>query len=100
MNYLLDTHVVIWWFANDPNLSAKAREIIADASNIIYVSSASAWEIVFKKALGKLRAPDNFVSLTTRARSPSRACGDWAEGPGGGRHHTAGRCPLTRNGRP
>ena len=60
MKYLLDTHVVIWWFANDPTLSIAAREIIASGTNLIYVSSASAWEIVIKKALGKLKAPNNF----------------------------------------
>ena len=60
MKYLLDTHVLIWWFVNDPTLSNEARQIIANGTNLIYVSSASAWEIVIKKALGKLKAPNNF----------------------------------------
>ena len=59
MNLLLDTHVLLWWLADDAALKADAREAIGDASNMIYVSAASAWEISIKKALGKLDAPDD-----------------------------------------
>ena len=59
MNCLLDTHTLLWCLANDPSLSAQARAIIAEPSNIIFVSSASTWEITIKKSLGKLKAPDN-----------------------------------------
>lgn len=51
---LLDTEVLIWWDANDPRLGGYARAAIQDADEV-YVSSASAWEIVIKSALGKLR---------------------------------------------
>lgn len=51
---LLDTEALIWWDANDPRLGGNARAAIQDASEV-YVSSASAWEIVIKSALGKLR---------------------------------------------
>jgi PIN domain nuclease of toxin-antitoxin system len=51
---LLDTEALIWWDANDPRLGGKARAAIQDASEV-YVSAASAWEIVIKAALGKLR---------------------------------------------
>lgn len=60
MNLLLDTHVVLWWLANNPKLSKQAYEAISTNTNTIYVSAASAWEIAIKKALGKLIAPDNF----------------------------------------
>ena len=59
MNLLLDTHTLLWWLADDAALKADAREAIGDASNMIYVSAASAWEISIKKALGKLDAPDD-----------------------------------------
>lgn len=52
--FLLDTHVLLWWFTNDERLSATAREIIANQSNDIHVSAASAWEIATKTRLGKL----------------------------------------------
>jgi PIN domain nuclease of toxin-antitoxin system len=55
---LLDTHVLLWWLA-DERLSAQARQAIGDADNTAFVSAASAWEISIKKALGKLTAPDD-----------------------------------------
>ena len=51
---LLDTEALIWWDAGDPRLGARARAAIEDASEV-WVSAASAWEIVIKQALGKLR---------------------------------------------
>jgi PIN domain nuclease of toxin-antitoxin system len=56
---LLDTHVLLWWLADAPVLSSEARAAIAQAGDGIFVSSATAWEIAIKKALGKLRVPDN-----------------------------------------
>lgn len=51
---LLDTEALIWWDENDPRLGGNARAAIQDAIEV-YVSAASSWEIVIKKALGKLR---------------------------------------------
>lgn len=45
---------MIWWDANDPRLGGNARALIRDAATV-YVSAASAWEIIIKTALGKLR---------------------------------------------
>jgi PIN domain nuclease of toxin-antitoxin system len=56
---LVDTHVLLWWLADDPELSATAREAIADPANEPLVSTASVWEIAIKRALGKLEAPDD-----------------------------------------
>ena len=61
---LLDTQAFIWWDSNDPRLGGKARAAIQDASDV-YVSAASAWEIVIKTGLGKLRTkrrPSNAVA--------------------------------------
>ena len=54
MDILIDTHVLLWWLTDDPRLSGKARELIADPYNAIAVSAATAWEIAIKQALGKL----------------------------------------------
>ncbi|EAR23335.1 type II toxin-antitoxin system VapC family toxin [Nitrococcus mobilis] len=54
MDILLDTHVLLWWLSDDPRLSAKARNLIADPANAITVSAATAWEIAIKQGLGKL----------------------------------------------
>ena len=59
MNLLLDTHTLIWALENHPALSGDARDAIIDGSNMVFVSSVSAWEISIKKAMGKLKAPDN-----------------------------------------
>ncbi|MEY2857694.1 MAG: hypothetical protein RLZZ74_2006 [Cyanobacteriota bacterium] len=61
MQYLLDTHTLIWWLANDANLSLNAKNVITDPSNLIFVSAASTWEIAIKKSLGKLESPDDLL---------------------------------------
>lgn len=68
MNLLLDTHVLIWALENNPTLSAIAHEAIVDGGNMVFVSSASAWEISIKKAMGKLEAPDNLLEEIERHR--------------------------------
>lgn len=62
MNLLLDTHALLWWLADDPRLTAASRNAIADGSNLVSVSAASAWEISIKRALGKLESPPDLVS--------------------------------------
>ena len=54
MDLLLDTHVLLWWLADDTRLTDTARELIAAPKNMIFVSAASAWEIAIKQTLGKL----------------------------------------------
>jgi PIN domain nuclease of toxin-antitoxin system len=54
MDLLLDTHALIWWWADSPRLSAKARAAVADPALRVHVSAASAWEIATKQRLGKL----------------------------------------------
>ena len=65
---LLDTHVFLWWLADDQALPDKARDAIRDGSNTIYISAASAWEISIKKALGKLEAPENIETIVEQER--------------------------------
>lgn len=64
MRLLLDTHVFLWWVTDAPELSAKARKVIADEANACYLSLASCWEMAIKASLGKLRlagALDRFI---------------------------------------
>jgi PIN domain nuclease of toxin-antitoxin system len=51
---LLDTHAVLWWFADDPALPTQTEALIDDPSNTILVSAASAWEVCTKVRIGKL----------------------------------------------
>ena len=63
MNALLvDTRALLWWLADDPGLSAAAREALAEPANDVLVSTASVWEIAIKRALGKVSAPDDLPS--------------------------------------
>ncbi|HEU4988181.1 MAG TPA: type II toxin-antitoxin system VapC family toxin [Gemmatimonadaceae bacterium] len=55
---LLDTHVWLWWQADDARLGAAARRLIQQAAEVKF-SAASAWEISIKAAIGKLRLPRN-----------------------------------------
>ena len=54
MRLLLDTHVLIWWFAGDASLSADAQAAIGHADAEVLVSAASAWEIATKFRIGRL----------------------------------------------
>jgi PIN domain nuclease of toxin-antitoxin system len=58
---LLDTHVFLWWRANDPLLQEPAKAAIADA-DVVFVSAASAWEAGIKASLGRLDLPDTVKS--------------------------------------
>lgn len=51
---LLDTQAMLWFFWDDPQLSADAKAAIEDASNRKLVSVASCWEVAIKVGLGKL----------------------------------------------
>lgn len=54
MNVLLDTNTFLW-FSNDHQfLSPKAKALIKDPANIIWLSMASVWEMAIKVSLGKL----------------------------------------------
>ncbi len=55
MNLLLDTHALIWFGENDPQLSIKAVQAIESSDNAKYVSLASLWEMAIKRSLGKLQ---------------------------------------------
>ena len=56
---MLDTHAFLWWIADDSRLSKKAREIIADGHNELFLSAASGWEMAIKARLGKLQLSDS-----------------------------------------
>lgn len=60
MKLLLDTHPLLWWVADSSDLSAEARQAIADRRNSVHVSVASIWEIAIKAAKGKLDLYDEF----------------------------------------
>lgn len=54
MKYLLDTHTFVWLDSASINLSPEVRKIIADTSNVLYLSLTSVWEMQIKLQTGKL----------------------------------------------
>ncbi len=55
MNYLLDTSTFLWYVSAKADLSHRARSIIRDSSNNIYLSFVSIWELAIKFRIGKLK---------------------------------------------
>ena len=68
MKLLLDTHVLLWWLADDPRLGADARALIAEPSHAVLVSAASVWEIAIKRTLGKLAFDADLVAVMVENR--------------------------------
>jgi PIN domain nuclease of toxin-antitoxin system len=52
--FLLDTHALLWFIQDDPQLSDRARVIITTDTNQLCLSVASLWEITIKLNIGKL----------------------------------------------
>jgi PIN domain nuclease of toxin-antitoxin system len=64
----LDTHAFLWWLDDPTLLSEAARQAIGDGRRAVYVSAAVIWEIVIKRSLGKLDAPDDIESAMAANR--------------------------------
>ncbi|MCE7062035.1 type II toxin-antitoxin system VapC family toxin [Dyadobacter sp. CY343] len=58
MNYLLDTHILIWTFFEPAKLSKRIQQILTDGNNDIFVSAVSFWEISIKTGTGKISLGD------------------------------------------
>jgi PIN domain nuclease of toxin-antitoxin system len=54
MNLLLDTHTLIWFLEDNPQLSKLSAAVIKEPKNLCFVSIASLWKIAIKVSLGKL----------------------------------------------
>lgn len=52
-NFLIDTHILIWFLTDHPNLSSRTKKLIEESESC-FVSVASIWEIGIKVSLGKL----------------------------------------------
>jgi PIN domain nuclease of toxin-antitoxin system len=50
---LLDTHLLLWAAGQPARLSATARSLIDNLENELLFSSASLWEVVIKRGLGR-----------------------------------------------
>ena len=59
---MIDTHALLWWLNDEPSLSRPARKAMAESSNVLLVSAASAWEIATKVRLGKLPSAEELAA--------------------------------------
>ena len=62
MSLLLDTHVILWWLADDPTLSDDVKSRL-DGEPDVYVSAATVWEISIKQAIGKISQPVDLADV-------------------------------------
>ena len=70
MSLLLDTHVLLWWLADDDRLGAEARSAIEDAGRMVHVSAATVWEISIKRQRGKLEVPGDLLAQIDESFHP------------------------------
>ena len=77
MNFVTDTHALIWWFTDSPRLSSKASEIFKNCEkgeNIIFIPSIVIAESLsifdkkrvsfnFKNLFKKINDSENFVLI-------------------------------------
>jgi PIN domain nuclease of toxin-antitoxin system len=61
LRLLLDTHTLLW--AAEGRLGDDARDAIEKTADAVFVSAVTVWEIEIKRALGRLRAPDDVAGL-------------------------------------
>ena len=52
--FLLDSHVLLWWWFDPDRLSTAVHEQLIDPSTSVLVSAASVWELSLKHHQGKL----------------------------------------------
>ena len=55
MMFLLDTHALLWFLADDLKLPKNVKSVIETAENIL-ISIGTFWEIAIKSSIGKLRS--------------------------------------------
>ena len=68
MRLLLDTCSFLWLFTGDSQLSGEASAAIRNASNPVFLSPVSAWEIAVKHATGRLILAEPPLRLVPRMR--------------------------------
>jgi PIN domain nuclease of toxin-antitoxin system len=55
VNYLVDTHYLLWSLIEPSKINQQATEILTDTRTMKYVSKISFWEIALKYSIGKLK---------------------------------------------
>ena len=53
MNFLLDTHLLIWASTRNPRLPDEVAKIISKPASVLWVSAVSIFEVAVKRALDR-----------------------------------------------
>jgi PIN domain nuclease of toxin-antitoxin system len=64
---LFDTQALLWWYEGSRKLGMHARRAIESVDSLVYVSTASVWEIAIKGAVGNLRMREPLRQWLPRA---------------------------------
>jgi len=54
VGYLLDSHVLLWWWFEPDRLSVAVQSLIAEPATPVLVSAATVWELSLKHHQGKV----------------------------------------------
>ena len=54
VNYLLDTHTILWVVRGSDKISTKVKKALNESTADIFISAVSAYEIMYKHYNGKL----------------------------------------------
>lgn len=68
MNYLLDTHILLWALVDPDKVPRVMRRLIEDTGNRVWFSAASIWEIAIKHSLGRGDFPVDPAMIWKAAR--------------------------------
>jgi PIN domain nuclease of toxin-antitoxin system len=69
MNLLLDTHTLIWFSENDPQISQHAKDAIQTPGHKWFVSRVTYWEMAIKFSIGKLAVKQTLDQIMAEVRS-------------------------------
>jgi PIN domain nuclease of toxin-antitoxin system len=53
LNYLIDTHLLLWAAGARNKLSKRALQLLEDPTSQLWFSAASMWELAVKQSLGR-----------------------------------------------
>ena len=63
MNFLIDTHILLWLITGDRRIRQETKDQLENARNRVFISNASLWEITIKASIGKLELKGSLRDL-------------------------------------
>ncbi|MCL2500949.1 MAG: type II toxin-antitoxin system VapC family toxin [Defluviitaleaceae bacterium] len=69
MEYIVDTHVLLWLIFDSSRLSASAHLVLSNGFAKKHVCASSLWEISIKNRIGKLPLPEGMQGILSAIRT-------------------------------